>query len=71
MSEPEQISYDSPKLADTVTPPHANAAAESLYSAFDWRETAEGYDFWSVVFHRLMEIAAGQFRLPPAKEKRA
>ncbi|MBO1080859.1 hypothetical protein [Roseomonas haemaphysalidis] len=71
MSEPEQITYDSPKLAETVLKRSVRDAAESLVGGFDWSETAEGYEFWSVVYHRLMSMAAGQFRLPPAKEMRA
>jgi hypothetical protein len=38
----------------------AAGAATCLLAAFDWREAAEGFEFWASVHKRLSRISEGE-----------
>ncbi len=64
--------YDEPERMHHIGFPRpqvgARRAARALNNAFLWDATAEGCDFWSRIYDRLEEIAAGEFRLPKGKK---
>jgi hypothetical protein len=48
---------------NTLSPGDRDAAAcasSYLLTAFDWREAAEGFEFWSSVHKRLSRISEGE-----------
>lgn len=53
--------YDGPKKFPKATEAErkkAEAAANALIAAFEWKDTAEGEPFWNAVHARLSQIAA-------------